>query len=82
MQFQALGFGAAIFMTLLCMGAVGILVVIPIACIQLAWNSLMTSSGLLPAINSGQATLLYLAVALLVYLSGIVSIEFKSEPGV
>jgi hypothetical protein len=79
MRIQIPRFGTAIFFTLLCMGVLGMFVMIPIACIQWTWNSVINSFPLLPSINVWQATLLYTAVALLVYLSGIVRIEFETE---
>jgi hypothetical protein len=79
MRIQIPAFGAAVIFTVLGMGALGILVLLPIACIQWTWNSVMSSVGVLPLINAWQASLLYLALATLVYLSGIVRIEFETE---
>lgn len=70
---------AAIIFTILAMGVVGMFVVLPIACIQLTWNSVMNSFPVLPLINAWQATLLYLAMATALYLSGLVRIEFEAE---
>jgi hypothetical protein len=72
-------FGAAVIFTVLFMGVLGVFVLLPIACIQWTWNSVMTSGNYLPLINVWQATLLYLALATLLYLSGMVRIEFEAE---
>ncbi|HEY9792358.1 MAG TPA: hypothetical protein V6D22_18295 [Candidatus Obscuribacterales bacterium] len=79
MRIQIPAVGAAVIFTVLGMGALGILVLLPIACIQWTWNSVMSSVGVLPLINAWQSSLLYLALATLVYLSGIVRIEFETE---
>ena len=79
MKFQLPAIVAAIIFTILGMGALGGLVVLPIACIQWTWNSVMNSVHLLPLINAWQATLLYLAMATMLYLSGLVRIEFEAE---
>jgi hypothetical protein len=79
MRFQIPTYTAAVFLTLLTMGALGMAVVLPIACIQWSWNALVSVFGFLPLINAWQAILLYLAAATLLYLSGIVRIEFEPE---
>lgn len=70
---------AAILLSALCMGVVGLFVVVPIACIQWTWNSLVVSYSSLPQINVWQASLLYLAVANILYLSGIVQINVEAH---
>ena len=79
MKVQMPAFGAAVIFTVLCMGVVGVFVLIPIACIQWTWNSVMSSWRFLPLINVWQATLLYLALAILLFLTGLVRIEFETE---
>lgn len=79
MQFQIPTFGAAVFLTVLSMGAFGVLVLVPIACIQFSWNSVSASVPIVPIINAWQATLLYLVLATLIYLGGIIRIEFDTE---
>lgn len=79
MRIQIPTFGAAVIFTVLFMGVLGMFVLVPIACIQWTWNSVMTSWKMLPLINVWQATLLYLALSTLVYLSGLVRIEFEAE---
>lgn len=63
------------------MGILGIAVLLPIACIQWTWNSVVTTCGYgsLPTINAWQASLLYLAVATSLWLSGLVRIEFELD---
>jgi hypothetical protein len=80
MRIQIPSVGTAVIVTVLAMGVLGMFVFIPIACIQWTWNSVMTSFPLLPLINAWQASLLYLALACGVYLSGIVRVEFEPEP--
>lgn len=79
MKFKTPIVEAAIIFTILCMGVVGMFVLVPIAAIQLTWNSVMSSLRFLPLINVWQATLLYFAVGALIYLSGLVHIEFEPE---
>lgn len=79
MRFQIPAYSAAIFMTGISMGLLGLCVLLPIACIQWTWNMVMSTYGFLPLINVWQATLLYMASATLLFLSGIVSIEFEPE---
>lgn len=67
------------FLTVLCMGGLGMFVLLPIACIQWTWNSLMPSWGGLPVINAWQASLLYVAAAVSLFLSGLIRIEFEAE---
>jgi hypothetical protein len=71
--------GAAVIFAILAMGILGMFVLLPIACIQITWNSFITQIPVLPPINAWQATLLYLAGATLLYLSGIVQIEIETE---
>lgn len=65
----------AVFLTVIGMGAIGILVVIPIAAINLSWNSLSNVLMVVPPINVWQAALLYVAIVCIVYLTGLVKIE-------
>lgn len=71
-------FGAAIILSVLMMGILGAFVVIPIACINWTWNSVSAYISVVPEINAWQAGLLYLAGACIIYLFGIVQIEFKT----
>jgi hypothetical protein len=81
MRFQFPTYSMAIFFTGLSMGILGLCVLVPIACIQCTWNLVMSScGGGLPLINVWQATLLYVAAATLLFLSGILQIEFEPEP--
>lgn len=74
--------GVAIILAVLSMGLLGLVVVLPIACIQWLWNTLSTAQpggALLPPINVGQAGLLYLAGATVVYLTGWVQIDISMD---
>ncbi|HEY9870052.1 MAG TPA: hypothetical protein V6D08_12875 [Candidatus Obscuribacterales bacterium] len=75
--FQVPPFTAAILLSALCMGMVGLFVVLPIACIQWTWNFFVAGYSVLPHINVWQAGLLYLAFATILYLSGVVQIDFE-----
>jgi hypothetical protein len=79
MRFQIPAYSAAIFMTGISMGLLGLCVLLPIACIQWTWNIVMSTYGFLPLINAWQAALLYAAAATLLFLSGIVSIELEPD---
>ena len=79
MRFPMPTYSAAIFMTGISMGALGLCVVLPIACIQWTWNMVMSTYGFLPHINAWQAALLYVAAATMLFVSGIVTIEFEPE---
>lgn len=70
---------AAIFLSVLCMGMVGIFVVVPIAAIEWTWNSLANVVALLPSINIWQASLLYLAGATILYLLGFVRFDVEAS---
>ncbi len=72
-------FGAAAIFTILAMGAIGLLVVLPIAVIHWTWNHFVPTYSVLPPINVWQAVLLYLAVGTALFLSGVVQIEFDAE---
>ena len=76
--YQIPPFFAAILLSLLSMGIVGVLVVLPIACIQWTWNFIIVGVSTAPHINIWQATLLYLAGATLLYLVGIVQIKIET----
>ena len=77
--YQVPPFTAAIFLSALCMGMVGLFVVLPIACIQWTWNYFVAGFSVLPGINLWQASLLYLACAIVIYLSGIVRIDVEAH---
>jgi hypothetical protein len=70
---------AAIIFTVLVMGTLGGVVALPIVCISWVWNMLVVNWTALPTIDLWQSTLLYLAVVCVIYLSGLVRIEFKAE---
>lgn len=76
-QFQT--WGAAIIFTILCMGLIGLAVVLPVVCIQWTWNKFAPGLVLLPPINVWQAMLLYLAATIVLYLTGILQIEIETE---
>jgi hypothetical protein len=78
-SFHVNSFGAAVILSTLLMGALGAFVLIPIACIQWTWNALAPYLFALPIINIWQAILLYLAGAALLFLSGLIQVEIKSE---
>lgn len=79
MKLQIPPIGAAVVLTVLCMGVVGMFVLVPIACIQWMWNSIMNSWRFLPLINVWQAALLYVMLATILYLTGLVRVEFEAE---
>ena len=56
--------GAAVLLSTLFMGLLGVLVIAPIACIELGWNFFATHFYAMPVINPWQAILLYLAGSL------------------
>ena len=70
---------AAIIFSVLVMGALGAFIVFPIVCINWIWNVVVVNWTALPTICLWQSGLLYLAVACVVYLTGLVRIEFKAE---
>lgn len=72
-------FGAAAIFTVLAMGVIGLVIVLPIACIQWTWNEFVPPLSVLPPINVWQALLLYLAAATAIFLSGIIQIEVDAE---
>ena len=72
-------FGAAAIFTVLAMGVIGILVVLPVWMIQWTWNQFIPVNFVLPPINVWQAILLYLAATTILFLSGIVHIEVDAE---
>lgn len=78
-SFHLNSFSAAIILSTLIMGVFGAFVLIPVACIQWMWNAIAPQLFALPNISPWQASLLYLASACLVYLSGLVQVEIKSE---
>lgn len=76
-QFHPLA--AAILFTILIMGVFGLVVVVPIAFINWTWNALITNVSALPHIDVWQAGLLYVALAILLYLMGFVQIEVEAN---
>lgn len=77
--FQINPLGAAAIFTILGMGLIGALVILPIACIHWTWNEVLSNYSVLPPISVWQAVLLYLAVATVLFLSGVVQIEVEPE---
>jgi len=77
--YQVPPFAAAIFLSALCMGIVGLFIVLPIACIQWTWNYFVAGFSVLPYINIWQASLLYVAGAIVLYLSGLVRIDVEAH---
>jgi hypothetical protein len=61
------------------MGVIGAFVMIPIFCINVFWNAIIAHFTAVPAIAVWQASLLYIAMACIAYLSGLVQIEFRAE---
>ena len=57
----------------------GLFVVMPTAFLEWSWNLFASATELVPQIGTGQAFLLYLALGLLLYILGLVKIEFKVE---
>jgi hypothetical protein len=70
---------AAIFLSILSMGLVGMFVMLPIACIQWSWNAIVSPVASLPEINVWQACLLYLSVGTVLYLLGFVQIDLEAK---
>lgn len=68
-----------ILLTIVLMVAFGLFVFVPIGFIEWSWNLLARSSQLLPTISAWQAFLLYLAFGLMLYILGLVKIEFRVE---
>jgi hypothetical protein len=77
-SFQINSFGAAILLSSLLMGALGVFVVAPVACIECAWNYSAKYLSYMPLINPWQALLVYMAFACIVYLLGWIRIEIKT----
>lgn len=74
--------GAAILLTGLAMGVLGFVVLLPIAFIQWAWNSVSAAHPaaiVIPPINVWQAALLYLAAGTALYLTGWVQIDISMD---
>ena len=69
----------AIIFSVLLMGVLGAFIIVPIVCINWTWNSLIAHFIALPQIGLPQAGLLYLAGACILYLFGLIDIEFKTE---
>lgn len=70
---------AAIIFTALCMGFIGLFVVLPIAAIEWTWNFFVPAVSKLPEISMWQAGLLYAAITTILFLLGIVQIEFEAN---
>jgi predicted membrane channel-forming protein YqfA (hemolysin III family) len=73
--FQVNSFGAAVILTFLVMGFLGLFVLMPVVLIQWTWNSVAQGLSVAPAINMWQASLLYIACALVLYIIGVVEID-------
>ncbi len=72
-------FLAALIFSVLVIGALGAFILVPILCIHWIWNVVVVGWTPLPSIGLWQSCLLYSACACLVYLCGLVRIEFKAE---
>ena len=61
------------------LGLLSLIVVLPTLAIQSLWNlfASFNFASFVPAINFWQAILLYFACLLMIYISGLVKIEFK-----
>jgi len=70
--------GAAIVLSILFMGVIGLFVLLPVLTIQWAWNFTMSYLAILPDINLWQSSLLYMAGVTLLYLLGFVRVEVRS----
>ncbi len=68
-----------ILLTVVLMGALGLFVFVPIGLIEWGWNLLARSSQIVPPISAWQAFLLYIACGLMLYVLGLVKIEFRVE---
>jgi hypothetical protein len=71
---------AVILITIAFVGFMGAFVIMPIAFIQWLWNGMVPHFSSLPEIAPWQAGLLYLAMATLFCLSGIIKIEVHTGP--
>lgn len=72
-------FFAAVMMSVLCMGMLGLFVVVPVACIQLTWNFFAGPLAHVPQISVLQACLLYLAFGTALYLLGFIQIDIEAK---
>ena len=72
---------AAIIMAVLVMGGLGAFVIVPILCLNWAWNSLVVQVAPVPEIVAWQAALLYCACVCFAFLLGFIEIDFKAETG-
>jgi len=70
---------AAVIMAVLFMGLLGLFVLVPIAVIHVAWNSLVSPISHLPNISVWQAVLLYFMLATLAYLTGFLEINVEAR---
>ncbi len=75
--YQAHALGAAIIFSILCMGLVGLFVMLPVFFIQWWWNAIAPSFAALPPISPWQASLLYADLVTVLYLAGLLQIEFE-----
>ncbi len=69
---------AIVLVSLLLTGGLLLFVGLPVLGISWVWNSLLVGLLDMPTIALWQAGLLYAALACIIYLSGIVHIEFKA----
>lgn len=70
---------AALFFGALLVIVAGLFIILPIAFIQWVWNFLIANVVTAPHISGWQASLLYMAFATIVYLSGLVRIEIHAD---
>lgn len=68
-----------IILTVVLLGAIGLFVLVPVALIEWGWNVFAKSAHFVPEISSWQAMLLYIALALVLYISGLVRIEVRID---
>jgi len=68
-----------IFLAVVGLTAFAFIVCLPVVGITWIWNACFAYGLALPSIGFWQGALLYLALACIVYLSGIVHIELKTE---
>ncbi len=77
-SFQVNSFGAAVVLSALFMGLLGVVVIAPTAFIEFTWNCAARYLADMPLINPWQALLVYLACAAVIYLCGWIRIEVKT----
>ncbi len=70
---------AVVVVSLLLVGGLGLFVGLPLMSISWVWNACVAENLGMPTIGLWQAGLLYAALACIIYLSGIVHLEIKTE---